>query len=87
MTDVIFDPPRDDRAWRKTIYDGDIIILSSTTEMLALLEPERGMILDAFAPLDPQRAHESLTAIADQWLRPSDLAGLSTADLVICSPF
>jgi hypothetical protein len=60
MTDVFYDPPRDDKAWRHMIYDGDIIILSPTPEMLALVEHTRKMIEDAFAPLDPQRAHESL---------------------------
>jgi hypothetical protein len=42
------------------IYDGGIIILSPPSEMLALVEHTRGMIADAFAPLDPQRAHEQL---------------------------
>jgi hypothetical protein len=42
------------------IYDGGIIILSPPSEMLALVEHTRGMIEDAFAPLDPQRAHEQL---------------------------
>jgi hypothetical protein len=60
MTDVILDPPRDDKAWRKKIYDGDIIILSPTPELLALVEHTRSMIEDAFVPLDPQRVHESL---------------------------
>ena len=59
MTDVLFDPPRNDEAWRNMIYDGRIIILSPTPEMLALVEHTRGMIEDAFAPLDPQRAHQS----------------------------
>src|SRR3974390_2548323 len=60
MTDVIFDPPRNDEAWRQMIYDGNIIILSPTPEVRALVEHTRGMIEDAFAPLDPQRAHEKL---------------------------
>jgi len=60
MTGVFFDPPRNDEAWRKIIYDGGIIILSPTPEMLALVEHTRGMIEDAFAPLDPQIAHQSL---------------------------
>src|SRR5262249_10678689 len=60
MTGVFFDPLRNDEAWRGMIYDGDIIILSPTPEMLALVEHTRRMIEDAFAPLDPQRAHESL---------------------------
>src|ERR1700740_2713448 len=60
MTNLIFDPPRDDEAWRKIIYHGDIIVLSPTPEMLALVEHTRSMIEGAFAPLDPQRAHESL---------------------------
>jgi hypothetical protein len=50
----------EDEAWRNMIYDGDIIILSPTPEMVALVEHTRRMIEDAFAPLDPQRAHESL---------------------------
>src|SRR6201981_1800093 len=60
MTGVFFDPSRNDEAWRTMIYDGDIIVLSPTPEMLALVEHTRSMIEDAFAPLDPQRAHESL---------------------------
>jgi hypothetical protein len=60
MTGVLFDPPRIDETWRSEIYDGGIIILSPSPEMLALVEHTRGMVEDAFAPLDPQRAHESL---------------------------
>jgi len=60
MTEVFFDPPRCDAAWRGKIYNGDIIILSPTPEMLALVEHTRGMIEEAFAPRDLQRAHESL---------------------------
>jgi hypothetical protein len=60
MTGVFFDPQRNDEAWRKMIYCGDILILSPTPEMLALVEHSREMIEDAFAPLDPQRVHESL---------------------------
>ena len=36
MTDVFFDPPRSDEAWRNMIYNGNIIILSPTPEMLAI---------------------------------------------------
>jgi hypothetical protein len=61
MTDVFFDPPPNDDVWRKMIYRGDIIILSPTAEMLMLVEHTRKMIEEAFAPLDPQRAHNSLT--------------------------
>jgi Phytanoyl-CoA dioxygenase (PhyH) len=61
MTGVFYDPQRSDEAWRQMIYDGGIIILSPPSEMLALVEHTRGMIEDAFAPLDPQRAHERLT--------------------------
>jgi hypothetical protein len=50
MTGVFFDPPRCDAAWRGKIYNGDIIILSPTPEMLALVEHTRGMIEEAFAP-------------------------------------
>jgi hypothetical protein len=60
MTDVFFDPRRDDEAWRKMIYNGDIITLSPTPEMLALVDHTRGMIEDSFAPLDPRHAHRSL---------------------------
>src|SRR5258708_16875877 len=61
VTVLFSDPPRNDEAWRNMIYGGNIIILSPTPEMLALVEHTRGMIEDAFAPLDPQRAHERLT--------------------------
>ncbi len=60
MTGVFYDPQRSDEAWRQMIYDGGIIILSPPSEMLALVEHTRGMIENAFAPLDPQRAHEQL---------------------------
>jgi hypothetical protein len=60
MTGVFYDPEQSDEAWRQMIYDGGIIILSPPSEMLALVEHTRGMIEDAFAPLDPQRAHEQL---------------------------
>jgi hypothetical protein len=60
MADVIFDPPRSEKKWREMIYDGTIIVLSPTPEMRALVAHTRGMIEDAFAPLDPQRAHEKL---------------------------
>jgi hypothetical protein len=60
MTGVFFDPPRSDEAWRDTIYNGNIIILSPTPEMLAVVEHTRRMIEDAFAPLDPRCAHETL---------------------------
>jgi hypothetical protein len=60
MTGVYFNPPPIDEAWRRKIYDGEIIILSPTPEMRMLVEHTRNMIEDAFAPLDPQRAHESL---------------------------
>src|SRR5690349_12271791 len=60
MTSVFFDPPKSDEQWRRKIYDGEIIILSPTPEMLAVLEHTRGMVEEAFAPLDPQRVHESL---------------------------
>jgi Phytanoyl-CoA dioxygenase (PhyH) len=60
MTDVFYDPPCDDEAWRKMIYAGDIIILSPTPEMQALVEHTRALIEAAFEPLDPRRAHEYL---------------------------
>ena len=60
MTGVLFDPPADDVAWRDKIYGGDIIILSPTREMRALVEHTRAMVEEAFAPVDPERAHEAL---------------------------
>lgn len=61
MTDLFLDPRPDDQTWREMIYNGDIILLSPTPEMLALVEHTRAMIEEAFAPLDPQHAHESLS--------------------------
>lgn len=60
MTGVLFDPPQSDEAWRSMIYDGNIIILSPTAKVRELVEHTRGMVEDAFAPLDPRHAHESL---------------------------
>jgi hypothetical protein len=42
------------------VYNGNIIILSPTSEMLTLVEHTRSMIEHAFAPLDPRRVHETL---------------------------
>lgn len=61
MTDVIVDPPRNDKARRDLLYDGQIIILSPTPEALALVEHTRAVVEDAFAPYDPLRAHERMT--------------------------
>ena len=36
MTGVFFDPSRNDEAWRNMIYDGNIIVLSPTPEMLVV---------------------------------------------------
>jgi hypothetical protein len=60
MTGVFFDPSRNDELWREIIYDGNIIILSAIPEMVALAEHTRRMIEEAFAPLDPRSAHETL---------------------------
>src|SRR5215469_9567492 len=60
MTDVFVDPPQDDAAWRNFIYRGDIILLSPVSEMSALVRHTREMIEEAFAPIDPERAHEYL---------------------------
>jgi len=86
MTGVFYDPQRSDEAWRQMIYDGGIIILSPPSEMLALVEHTRGMIEDAFAPLDPQRAHNQLTveqcvAILSK-LKPSYIHHPRTKELI-----
>ena len=60
MTNIFVDPPRHDKVSLDRIYDGNIIILSPTPETLTLVEHTRGMIEDAFAPVDPQRAHQHL---------------------------
>jgi hypothetical protein len=60
MTSVFVDPPQHDKVSLDRIYGGDIIILSPTPETLTLVEHTRGMIEDAFAPVDPQRAHQHL---------------------------
>lgn len=60
MVGIFVDAPASDEDWRSKIYDGQIIILSPTPEMRAVVEHTRSMVEAAFAPLDPQRAHETL---------------------------
>lgn len=60
MTTIYFDPAKNDKIWRDAIYAGNIIILSPTPEMLELIKHSRTMIETAYAPVDPQRAHEDL---------------------------
>jgi hypothetical protein len=60
VTAIYFDPAKNDKIWRDEIYAGNIIILSPTPKMLELIKHARMMIETAYAPIDPQRAHQDL---------------------------
>ena len=86
MAGIFFNPPPDDEIWRRRIYDGGIIILSPTPEMLVLVEHTRSMIADAFAPVDPQLAHDTLavekTVEILKELKPSYIHHARTKQLI-----
>jgi hypothetical protein len=64
MTAVHFDGAFDDDARRVRIYRGDIFVLSPRPSTVAFTEFARGLIEEAFAPLDPVHAQFELPVSA-----------------------
>jgi len=60
--DVSFNPSYSDAERRQRIYRGEVLVLPPRPSSLALVEHARSMITAAFAPRDPRRAHQNLTA-------------------------
>ncbi|HKV13091.1 MAG TPA: hypothetical protein VJ725_33425 [Thermoanaerobaculia bacterium] len=60
MTTIYFDSHLDDAERRRRLYSGDVFVYSPRPSTEALTEHARGLIDEAFAPLDPQRAQDSL---------------------------
>jgi hypothetical protein len=54
------DMPDDER--RRRLYDGDIFLFMPTPASLELVALGRRMLEDAFAPYDPRKIHEHMTA-------------------------
>jgi hypothetical protein len=62
MPALFVDCNLDDDARRQRLYCGDIFVFSSTPATKALVQLAQGMLEEAFAPYDPRRIHEHLTA-------------------------
>jgi hypothetical protein len=62
MSSVYFDPELGDDERRRRLYAGDIIILSASQGTRALVSLAREMLEEAFAPHDPRKIHEHMTA-------------------------
>jgi hypothetical protein len=61
MNDTIYlDPPFDDDERRERLYNGQILVFAPRPASLALCAFARGLIEEAFAPLDPKRAQHEL---------------------------
>lgn len=60
MNTVYFDSPYDDDRRRKGLYQGQIFVFSPRPSTVALTEWARELIEEAFHPLDPVHAQESL---------------------------
>jgi len=57
---VYFDPPIDDETRRNGLYKGQLFVYSARKASLALCELARGLIEDAFKPLDPLVAQRDM---------------------------
>jgi hypothetical protein len=62
MSSVYFDPDFSDEGRREKLYSGDIIIFSATPSTEALISLAKAMFEEAFAPLNPRKVHEHMTA-------------------------
>lgn len=62
MSSVFIDSTMSDEERRARLYGGDIFILSPTAGTRALIEFARRMLDEAFAPHDPLRIHEKMSA-------------------------
>jgi len=60
MTTIYFDTHLGDEERRRRLYTGDIFVFSPRPSTQALTEFARELIEEAFRPLDPQRAQDSL---------------------------
>ncbi len=60
MTTIYFDTHLGDEERRRRLYAGDIFVFSPRPSTKALTEFARGLIEEAFHPLDPQHAQDSL---------------------------
>ncbi len=62
MTAVYIDSDMSDAERRDRLYAGDIFIFSPTPGTRALVDLARGMLEEAFAPLDPRELHKHKSA-------------------------
>ena len=60
MNAIYFDSTFNDDIRRKNLYNGQIFVFSPSASAITLCEFARGMIEEAFAPLDPKEAQHSL---------------------------
>ena len=60
MNSVFIDSPVGDDERRRGIYDGQLFVYSSRPAVAAFREFARGLVEEAFAPLDPRTAQEHL---------------------------
>jgi hypothetical protein len=60
MTAIHYDSRLSDEARRARLYAGDLFVYNPTASSLRLVELARGMLAEAFAPLDPLFAQFSL---------------------------
>lgn len=60
MTTLYFDSHLNDDERRRRLYDGDVFVYSPRPSTRALTEHARELIEEAFRPLDPEHAQESL---------------------------
>lgn len=61
MTALYIDPKLDDAQRRRSLYDGDIFILSASTASKDLISVAREMLEKAFAPHDPRTIHRHMS--------------------------
>jgi hypothetical protein len=58
---IYFDSPLDDRERRRRLYAGDVFVYSPRPSTVALSGFARQLTEEAFSPLDPQQAQDSLS--------------------------
>ncbi|WP_104905512.1 hypothetical protein [Nostoc sp. 'Lobaria pulmonaria (5183) cyanobiont'] len=60
MNTIYFDSIFSDEIRRKHLYNGQMFVFSACASAIALCDFARGMVEEAFAPLDPREAQHSL---------------------------
>ncbi|MBN3927590.1 MAG: hypothetical protein HWQ37_31825 [Nostoc sp. NMS4] len=60
MNTIYFDSTFSDEIRRKHLYNGQMFVFSPCASAIALCDFARGMVEEAFAPLDPREAQHSL---------------------------